>query len=141
MILLKSREIVIHKANATKAHFRYKDGIYVINDSDIQNLDEGGKIRGAEAIYFEGNPNAVRHTKKKKVEVTDASAWVPDSSSVYLNEIVIMNALQQTGAGPRYNFGKMFAFLAPLKDPVTLMYILFIGVILYGILSQALGFI
>ena len=141
MILLKSREIVIHKANATRAHFGYKDGIYVINDADIQNVDEAGKIRGAEAIYFEGNPNAVRHTKKKKVEVTDAREWVPDSSSVYLNEIVIMNALKQTGAGPRYNFGKMFGFLAPLKDPVTLMYIFFIGVIVYGILSQALGYV
>ena len=141
MILLKNREVVIHSANATRTHFNYKDGIYVISDADIQNVHESGKIREAEAIYFEGNPNAVSHTKKKKVEVKDANAWVPDSSSVYLNEIVIMNALQQTGAGPRYNFGKVFAFLAPLKDPVTLMYILFIGVILYGILSQALGFI
>ena len=136
VILLKSREIVIHRANATRAHFRYKDGIYVINDSDIQNVDEGGKIRGAEAIYFEGNPNAVGHKKPKETAENEL-----DSSSVYLNEIVIMNALKQTGSGPRYDFKNMFGFLAPLKDPVTLMYIFFIGVIVYGILSQALGYV
>jgi len=136
LILLKSRELIVHRANATKAHFRYGDGIYVITDSDIQNVDEAGKIRGAEAIYFEGNPNAVSHIKPKVKKENEL-----DPSSVYLNEIVIMNALKQTGSGPRFDFGNMFGFLAPLKDPVNLMYILFIGVILYGILSQALGLI
>ena len=136
LILLKSRELIIHRANATRAHFRYGDGIYVITDSDIQNVDEDGKIRGAEAIYFEGNPNAVSYTKPKSRGEDEL-----DPSSVYLNEIVIMNALKQTGSGPRFDFPNILSYLAPLKDPVTLMYILFIGVILYGVLSQALGYI
>lgn len=127
IILLKSREAIYHRASAKKNHFKFQGGIYVITETDIQNCEIGGKIKGAEAVYFEGNPNAVGCEK------------FADSSSKYLNEIVIINALKQTGSGPRFNFGSYFGFLAPLKDPVNLMYILFVGVIVYGILAGALG--
>lgn len=129
IILLKNREAVRVNASSRKSHFKFQSGVYVITEEDIQNVKIDGKIKGAEAIYFEGNPNAVGYKK------------FADSSSDYLNEIVIVNALQQTGSGPRFNFGAMFGFLAPLKDPVNLMYILFVGVIVYGILAQALGWV
>jgi hypothetical protein len=35
----------------------------------------------------------------------------------------------------------MLAPLAPLKDPVNLMYILFVGIIAYGLLAGALGWV
>lgn len=129
IILLKNREAVRVNASSRKSHFKFQRGVYVITEEDIQNVKIDGKIKGAEAIYFEGNPNAVGYKK------------FADSSSTYLDEIVIVNALQQTGSGPRFNFGSMFGFLAPLKDPVNLMYILFVGVIVYGILAQALGWV
>ena len=129
IILLKNREAVRINAKSKRNHFKFQGGVYVITEEDIQNVKIDGKIKGAEAIYFEGNPNAVGYKK------------FADSSSKYLNEIVIVNALQQTGSGPRFNFGSMFGFLAPLKDPVNLMYILFVGVIVYGILAQALGWV
>ena len=129
LILLKSREAVKHNANAKKSHFKFGDGLYVITEKDIQNVKIGGKITGAEAIYFEGNPNAVGYTKTE------------DSSENYLNEIVTLNALKQTASGPRFQFGDIFASLAPLKDPVTLIYLLFGGIIVYGLLAGALGWV
>lgn len=129
IILLKNREAVRVNAKSKRNHFKFQGGVYVITEEDIQNVKIDGKIKGAEAIYFEGNPNAVGYKK------------FADSSSNYLNEIVIVNALQQTGSGPRFNFGDMFGFLAPLKDPVNLMYILFVGVIVYGILAQVFGWV
>ena len=129
VILLKSREVLSVKANAKKTHFNHGPGLYVIHEKDIQNVNISGKIRGAEAIYFEGNPNAVGW---KETE---------DSSNDYLNEIVTLNALEQTASGPRFSFGNMFAPLAPLKDPVNLMYLLFGGIIVYGLLAGALGWV
>ena len=129
IILKKNREAVRVKASSKLSHFKYLSGVYVITEADIQNVVLNEKIKGSEAIYFEGNPNAVGFKK------------FADSSSKYLDEIVIINALQQTGSGPRFNFGAMFGFLAPLKDPVNLMYLLFVGVIIYGVLSQALGLV
>jgi len=129
IILKKNRQAVQVKASSKMSHFKYQGGVYVITEADIQNVVLNGKIRGAEAIYFEGNPNAVGFKQ------------FADSSSKYLDEIVIINALQQTGSGPRFKFGEMFGFLAPLKDPVNLMYLLFAAVIVYGILAQALGYV
>lgn len=131
LMLLKNREAVFHRANSKKGHFKFGDGIYVISEVEIQNIKRGGKIHGAEAIYFEGNPNAIKPKK----------AGTADASGKYLDEIVILNALKQTGSAPRYDFGSMFAFLAPLKDPVNLMYYLFFAVILYGVIAQAMGWV
>lgn len=129
LMLLKNREAVIHKANATKTSFKFGGGIYIITEADIQNVQENGKIRGAEAIYFEGNPCAVGHNK------------IGDKSGNYLDEIVRLNALKQTAAGPRFDLGASFAFLAPLKDPVNIIYLLFGLVVVYGVVAQALGWV
>lgn len=129
VILLKSREVVTVKANAKKTHFKYENGLYVISEKDIQNVEVDGKIHGAEAIYFEGNPNAVGYKT------------IADSSTDFLNDIVTLNALKQTASGPRFQLGSFLAPLAPLKNPVNIMYLLFVAIIAYGILAQALGWV
>ena len=129
MILLKSREVVTINANARKTHFKYGPGLYVITEQNIQNVNDSGKIRGAEAIYFEGNPNPVGYKE------------ISDGSVDYLNEIVTMNAIKQTASGPKFDFGNMLAFLKPLTDPVTLVYILFVGAIVYGLLAPVFGWV
>lgn len=129
VILLKSREVVTVNANAKKTHFKYGPGLYVITEQNIQNVNDSGKIHGAEAIYFEGNPNPVGYKS------------ISDSSVDYLNEIVTLNALQQTASGPGFQLGSLLAPLAPLKDPVNLMYLLFAGIIVYGLLAGALGWV
>ncbi len=129
LMLLKNREAVIQKANATKTSFKFGGGVYIINETDIQNVQENGKILGAEAIYFEGNPCAIGFEA------------ISDESGNFLNEIVRLNALKQTAAGPRFDLGVSFAFLAPLKDPVNLIYLLFGVTVLYCVLAQALGWV
>ncbi len=129
LILLKNREAVIHKADATKPSFKFGGGIYIITETDIQNVSRGGKILGAEAIYFEGNPCAVGY----KV--------IGDESGKFLNEIVRTNALAQTAAGPRFDFSSSLAFLAPLKNPVNIIYGMFVLVIVYAVLAQAMGWV
>ena len=129
LLLLKNREAVYQKANATKSSFKYAGGAYIITETDIQNIEENGKILGAEAIYFEGNPCAVGHEK------------IEDKSGKFLDEIVRVNALKQTAAGPRFDLGSSFAFLAPLKDPVNIIYLLFGAVVLYGVLAQVMGWV
>ncbi len=134
LMLLKNREAVIHKANATKTSFKFKGGVYIITETDIQNVEENGKILGAQAIYFEGNPCAVGHTE-------EADEKKRDKSGAYLNEIVRLNALKQTAAGPRYDLGASLAFLAPLKNPVNLIYGLFALVVVYAVVAQVLGWV
>lgn len=129
LMLLKNREAVIHRANATKTSFKFGGGVYIINETDIQNVQENGKILGAEAIYFEGNPCAIGYKE------------ISDGSGNFLDEIVRLNALKQTAAGPRFDLGASFAFLSPLKDPVNLIYLLFGLVVVYGLLAQALGWV
>ncbi len=129
VILLKNREAATIKADATKTHFKFGGGIYIISVKDIQNHERNKKISGAEAMYFEGNPNAIGY------EV------MADTSGKYLNEIVTMNALKQTASGPKFDFGNMFGFLKPLTDPVNLVYVLFVGVIVYGILAPVFGWV
>lgn len=134
LMLLKNRQAVFHKANATKTSFKFGGGVYIITETDIQNVEENGKIRGAEAIYFEGNPCAVSYTVE-----TDENKR--DKSGSYLDEIVRLNALKQTASSPRFDLGASFAFLAPLKNPVNIIYLLFGTVILYAVLAQALGWV
>ena len=129
LMLLKNREAVIHNANAKKTSFKFGSGGYIITETDIQNVRESGKILGAEAIYFEGNPCAVGYKEVK------------DNSSVFLDEVVRLNALKQTAAGPRFDLGLSLAFLAPLKDPVNGVWLLFGSVIFYAVLAQALGWV
>jgi hypothetical protein len=129
IMLLKNREAVFFPANTRKPHFKFGDGIYVITETDIQNAERDGKILGAEGIYFEGNPNIVGHQN------------VSENSGKYLDEIVKVNALKQTGSGPRFDFTDWLSYLAPLKDPINLMYILFVGIIAYGLLAGALGWV
>ncbi len=134
LMLLKNRETIYHKANASKTSFKYGGGVYIITETDIQNVEEDGKILGAQAIYFEGNPCAVGHTE-------EPDATKRDKSGAFLDEIVRLNALKQTAAGPRFNLGASFAFLAPLKNPVNIIYILFGLVVLYGVVAQVLGWV
>jgi hypothetical protein len=129
VILLKNRELVTVKANATKTHFKYGNGLYIINEQDIQNVFYNGKIPGAEAIYFEGNPTAIGYKSSS------------DGSSNFLDEIVRLNALKQTASSPRNPFRGLIGFLAPLKDPVNLIYLLFGVVIVYGLIAGALGWV
>ena len=129
LILLKNREAVIHKADATKPSFKFGGGIYIITETDIQNVNRDGKIHGAEAIYFEGNPCAVGY----KV--------IGDESGKFLDEIVRTNALEQTAAGPRFDLSGSLAFLAPLTKPTHLIYGLFFAVIAYAVIAQALGWV
>ena len=134
LILLKNREAIYHKANATKTSFKFGGGAYIITEKDIQNVEENGKILGAEAIYFEGNPCAVSYAEIKDKKKRD-------KSGKFLDEIVRVNALKQTAAGPRFDLGASFGFLAPMKDPVNIIYLLFGLVVLYGILAQVLGWV
>ena len=129
LMLLKNRQAVIHKADARKTSFKFGGGSYIITETDIQNVEQKGKILGAEAIYFEGNPCAVGYKEFK------------DKSGKFLNEIVILNALKQTASGPAVDWGSSFAFLAPLKNPVNLIYLLFAAVIVYGLLAPVMGWV
>lgn len=117
------------KLNRKKSSFKFQDGLYIISAGDINNIELKGKVVGAEIFFHEGNPNAVNLKSAK------------DASGEYLSDLVIAGALKQTAHGPKYDFANMFAFLAPLKNPVNLIYILFIGVIAYGLLAGALGWV
>ena len=134
LMLLKNREAVIVKADATKTSFKFGGGLYIVTETDVQNVVENGKIRGAQAIYFEGNPCAVGYEEIAEEDKRD-------KSGEYLNEIVRLNALKQTASGPRIDWGASFAWLAPLKNPVNLVYLLFGAVIVYGLLAPAMGWV
>ncbi len=129
VLLLKNREVLIKKINRKHTHIKYQKGLYVISEAEINNIESDGRIRGTEIIFFESNPNAISYEKDK------------DFSSNFLDEIVIANALRQTGQGPKFDIVDILGTLREIFSPVNIIYLLFFGAIAYGIIAGSLGWI
>jgi len=128
IILTRAKRAIIKNINIKTDSFSFKDGLYVVTADAIANYTENGRVRGSEIVYFEGNPNPI----------TDKG--VDDSSSDFMDNLVLVNALKQTSQGPRVDLSGLGDVLANvtsyLSSPSNFIWLIFYGIIAYALITS-----
>ena len=91
-ILRRDRTIKIVEVDPDREFLKFKDGLYVMSPSSVNEGDTGPEI-----YFFEGNPTALNVEKR-------------DSSEDFIDSVVLSNFLDQVGEIPQ-GFGFNFGFL------------------------------
>ena len=123
--LSKGRALIDKKIKASKGQLEFNNGVYILDPRAVNRFSIDGKTkRGAEIFFFEGNPSPVQLEKPKDEE--DAI----DPSAEYLDNVIYINFLKQTGHPSKNTVRNFLAFLSPLTDPSTLFKLIFFIVII-----------
>lgn len=130
IILLKNREIKIKKLNKRKDTMKYGSGLYVVSRKRINPYSRDGVIKGSEIFFFEGDPNPLSLSQEEIDK---------DESVDYLDDLITKNALRQTAMGPAIDISSVVEALSWFKEPANLVYLLFLGAIVYGLIVGWLG--
>ena len=127
IILTKSKSAIIKEINPNSGHYKLNDGLYVLATEAIANYSLEGEVGGSEIYFFEGNPNPL------------SNKGFTDNSDTFMNDFILVNALEQTSHSPTLDASRVSEILSAIgnrmKDPSFIMYLLFYGAILYGIIS------
>jgi len=127
IMLKKDRKAKIMNVKTKHTHIKWVGGLYILSPQSIVNYEINEKIEGAECIWCEGNPNPVSYVSSD------------DDSKNFLGELVIYNALKQTAQGPRIDIGSFLGHFSALKNPVTWIWLLMGGAVLYALIMGAMG--
>ncbi len=125
IILTRDKKARIRAVDSKRSDYEFMKSVYILDPSRVQNYqDPTGRIAGQELIFFEENPNPLRHEIKEKE--SDKDNTKSDLSAKYLNDIVIINFIQQTtdtfGKWNMPNFGFLaWFFETPSRIPFVLM--------------------
>lgn len=131
IILTKSKEAIIKKVNAKSEHYKMNDGLYVLATEAIANYSLEGKVGGSEIYFFEGNPNPLSHK------------GVTDNSDTFMNDFILVNALEQTSHSPTLDISRIGEMLSSLisyvMNPANAIMLLFYSAIAYGLITAYLS--
>jgi len=118
--LTKGRFLVEKKIKASMGQLEYNNGVYILDPTAVNrfSIDEKTK-KGSEIFFFEGNPSPVQ--LEKPTETDDKT----DPSADYLDKVIYINFLKQTGHPTKNTIKNTLAFLSPLTDPSTVFKLLF----------------
>jgi len=135
--LSKGRALIDKKIKASKGQLEFNNGVYILDPRAVNRFSIDGKTkRGAEIFFFEGNPSPVQLEKPK--DDPDET----DPSSAYLDNVIYINFLKQTGHPTKNTVRNFLAFLSPLTDPTTLFKLIFFITIIAAFLrTQIMNFI
>ena len=135
--LSKGRALIDKKIKASKGQLEFNNGVYILDPRAVNRFSVDGKTkRGAEIFFFEGNPSPVQLEKPKD----DSNAV--DPSAAYLDNVIYINFLKQTGHPTKNTVRNALAFLSPLTDPTTLFKLIFFITIIAAFLrTQIMNFI
>lgn len=125
IILTRDKKARIRAVDSKRSDYEFRKSVYILDPSRVQNYQNpSGMIAGQELIFFEENPNPLRHETEEK----DAKNKIisSDLSAKYLDDIVIINFIQQTtdtfGKWNMPNFGFLtWFFETPSRIPFVLM--------------------
>lgn len=99
----------------------------------IELKNEQQILNGSECFYFESNTNPVPLKKPGKND--------PDPSTIYLDQFVYKNALEQTGDPAVLGaFSSALQLIKPLLNPANMFKFFFFGLIIYSLVRSLLGF-
>jgi len=129
--------LIDKKIKASKGQLEFNNGVYILDPRAVNRFSIDGKTkRGAEIFFFEGNPSPVQLEKPK--DDPDET----DPSSAYLDNVIYINFLKQTGHPTKNTVRNFLAFLSPLTDPTTLFKLIFFITIIAAFLrTQIMNFI
>jgi len=112
--------LIDKKIKASKGQLEFNNGVYILDPRAVNRFSIDGKTkRGAEIFFFEGNPSPVQLEKPK--DDPDET----DPSAAYLDNVIYINFLKQTGHPTKNTVRNFLAFLSPLTDPTTLFKLIF----------------
>ena len=118
--LSKGRALIDKKIKASKGQLEFNNGVYILDPRAVNRFSVDGKTkRGSEIFFFEGNPSPVQLEKPK--DDPDET----DPSAAYLDNVIYINFLKQTGHPTKNTVRNFLAFLSPLTDPTTLFKLIF----------------
>lgn len=118
--LSKGRSLINKKIKASKGQLEFNNGVYILDPRAVNRFSVDGKTKnGAEIFFFEGNPSPVQLEKPED----DENAI--DPSAEYLDNVIYINFLKQTGHPTKNTIRNTLAFLSPLTDPATLFKLIF----------------
>jgi len=130
VIIINKDKTIKEKRIRPRRDFIYKGGLYILDSSGVNLWENQGKIMGSEVIFFEENP--------LPLSIEDNGESVYENVSLrYLDDYVLINALKQTARERVITL----SWLRELKDylsPQILIWILFVGVIVYGLIVGGL---
>lgn len=130
--LTKGRFLVEKKIKASAGQLEYNKGVYILDPKAVNRFSVDGKTKKcSEIFFFEGNPSPVQLSKPKEKD--------KDSSADYLDNIIYINFLKQTGHPTKNTLKNTLAFLSPLTDPSTVFKLLFFLTLLITFLRSQIG--
>lgn len=131
IILTRTKEAIFKNLTLRAVNFKYKDGFYVVTPDAIANYEKNGKVKGSEIFFFEGNPNPLTHDE-----------GITDSSTEYMDDEILVNALRQTSSGPRMDLSGVGDFLSGVGaylSPTNFIWLLFYGIIAYALVAALMS--
>lgn len=104
--LLRSRQAKPKKISEHKTEADFNNGIYLMNREAMNFYSKGGKPKGVETFFYEGNPAPIRIDEKGK-----------DFSIKFLNNYIYENVIEQTGEIPKERLKNAWSFA---KNNITI---------------------
>jgi hypothetical protein len=128
--LKKNRRVGTKKIKASEGLLDFEKGYYIVSPNEINKIAKNGKLKkGSEILFFEGNTSPIPVKKPK-----DGDA---DPSSDYLDDMVYVNFLEQTGDPRTERFKDAFKIIRPVFTPAGFVKLL-IGLMIIGTLLKNL---
>ena len=121
--LRKNRKIKKLKVKASRGYIDFQGGFYIVSPEAINRISKNGVMKkGSETFFFEGNSSAIPFKKpSKKTE---------DPSRAYLDNIIYVNFLEQTGAPKSDRTGNLLKIIKPVFSPANLFKLLLVILIM-----------
>ena len=131
--LRKNRRVKKLKIKASKGYVEFEGGFYIVSPEAINRISKNGVMsKGSEIFFFEGNSSAIPFLKPDKKQL--------DPSRKYLDDMIYVNFLEQTGAPKTERGTNLLRFIKPVFSPANLfklmLAILIVGILLRGWIVQ-----
>jgi hypothetical protein len=127
--LRKNRRIKKVKIKASAGYMEFMSGFYIVSPEAINRISKNGLMKkGSEIFFFEGNSSPIpfkKPTRKTK-----------DPTRKYLDDMIYVNFLEQTGAPKTENLKNTMKLIRPLTNPGT-MAKLVLAVLIIGTLARS----
>ena len=131
--LRKNRRITKVKIKASTGYIEFEGGFYIVSADAINRISKNGIMKkGSEMFFFEGNSSAIPFLKPDSKK--------QDPSRKYLDDMIYVNFLEQTGAPKAEQFKSVLKLIRPIANPANLfkllMVVMVLGILLRGWIAQ-----
>lgn len=139
VILTRDKKARFKNVDSKRGDYEFRKSVYILDPGRVQNYqDPDGVIAGQELIFFEENPNPLRH--EIEVKNGDKADSPSDLSAKYLDDIVIINFIQQTtdtyGKWDMPSFGFLTWFI---ETPSRIPFVLMVGMVAWTLITNYLA--